>query len=272
MPTDVRPEATVVHRDEEYDSREFAMLRRMQGDHFWYRGRHRFLLHSVRRHAPRPARAVDLGGGCGGWVDYLARRAGFPVEELALADSSQTALDLAADALPAGVARHRVDLLDLPWTERWNAAFLLDVIEHIPDHARALRQARRALIPGGVLFVTVPAIRRFWSWNDEFARHQRRYHRDELVRLAESCGFETLDARYFMFLLSPMLALSRLASSRRVRGATEEERRILAEKMHAIPPAPINALLAATFGLETPLGHHVRFPWGTSLLAVLRRP
>ncbi|MBN8900772.1 MAG: hypothetical protein J0H57_07010, partial [Rhodospirillales bacterium] len=75
MSTDVRAE--VVHRDEEYDSREFAMLRRMQGGHFWYRGRHRFLLHAVRRHAPRPARAVDLGGGCGGWVDYLAKSAGF---------------------------------------------------------------------------------------------------------------------------------------------------------------------------------------------------
>lgn len=270
MSTDVLGE--VVHRDEEYDSREFAMLRRMQGGHFWYRGRHRFLLHAVRRHAPRPVRAVDLGGGCGGWVDYLARYAGFPIDELALADSSQAALDLAADALPAGVSRHRVDLLDLPWSGRWNTAFLLDVIEHIPDHAEALRQVHRALAPGGVLFVTVPALQRFWSWNDEFARHQRRYHRDELARLAEGCGFEVIDARYFMFFLSPLLLLSRAASSRRVHDATEEERRALAEKMHAIPTAPVNSLLAGVFGLETPLGHRVRFPWGTSLLAVLRRP
>jgi hypothetical protein len=26
------------------------------------------------------------------------------------------------------------------------------------------------------------------------------------------------------------------------------------------------------FAAETPLGHIVRFPWGTSLMAVLRRP
>ena len=43
-------------------------------------------------------------------------------------------------------------------------------------------------------------------------------------------------------------------------------------KMHAVPPAPINGLLTAAFGLETPLGRLVRFPWGTSLLAVLRKP
>jgi len=262
----------VVHRDDEYDSREFAMLRRMQDRHFWYRGRHRFLLHAARRFCPLPARVVDLGGGCGGWVDYLSRRAGFPIEELALADSSRTALDLAADALPPGVSRHRVDLLDLPWTGRWSSAFLLDVIEHIPDDREALAQAHRALEPGGTLFITVPALRQFWTWNDEFARHQRRYHRRELMDLGVSCGYEVVHARYFMFLLSPLLLLSRALAGGRVRQADEDERRALALKMHAVPSAPINGLLTAAFAAETPLGHHLPFPWGTSLLVVLRKP
>ena len=262
----------VVHRDDEYDSREFAMLRRMQERHFWYRGRHRFLLDAVRRRIEAPARIVDLGGGCGGWVDYLAKRADFPIEELALADSSQTALDLAADALPPHVSRLRVDLLNLPWSDRWTSAFLLDVIEHIPDHREALRQVYRALAPGGTLFITVPALRQFWTWNDDFARHQRRYHRRELMDLGVVCGYEVVDARYFMFLLSPLLLLSRAAAGRRIGQATEEERRALATKMHAVPPAPVNGVLAAAFGLETPLGRLVRFPWGTSLLAVLRKP
>ncbi len=264
--------ATVIHRDDEYDSREFAMLRRMQDRHFWYRGRHRFLLHAVRRHVPALRRIVDLGGGCGGWVDYLAKRSGAPIEELALADSSQAALDLAADALPAGVSRHRVDLLDLPWSDRWDVAFLLDVIEHIPDDGEALRQVHRALAPGGLLFITVPALQRFWSWNDDFARNQRRYHRRAMADLGVGCGYELVDARYFMFLLSPLLLLSRAVAGRRVVEASEEERRALAVKMHAVPSAPINGLLTAAFGLETPLGHHLPFPWGTSLLAVLRKP
>ncbi|WP_165064796.1 class I SAM-dependent methyltransferase [Paludisphaera rhizosphaerae] len=264
--------AEVVHRDDEYDSREFAMLRRMQEHHFWYRGRHRFLLDAVRRHIETPARIVDLGGGCGGWVDYLAGRSGFPIEELALADSSQVALDLAADALPPQVARLRVDLLNLPWTNRWTSAFLLDVIEHIPDHHEALRQVYHALKPGGTLFITVPALRQFWSWNDDFARHQRRYHRREMIELGIECGYEVVDVRYFMFLLSPILLLSRALTGRKIDKATEEERRELATKMHAVPAAPINELLSAAFGLETPLGRLVRFPWGTSLLAVLRKP
>jgi SAM-dependent methyltransferase len=276
MLTENRSRPAVVHRDDEYDSREFAMLRNMQSRHFWYRGRHRFLLHAVRRSfASRPnppARVVDLGGGCGGWVDYLGRRADFPIAELALGDSSEAALDLAAESLPPGVSRHCVDLLDLPWSERWDMAFLLDVIEHIPDDREALRQVRRALAPGGVLFVTVPALRQFWTWNDDFARHQRRYHRAELTKLASECGFEALDARYFMFFLSPLLMLSRVASGRRARTLTDEQRRELAVRMHEVPSPPINGLLATVFGLESPLGHAIPFPWGTSLLAVLRKP
>src|SRR6516165_7403422 len=90
--------ATVVHRDNEYDPSGFAILSEMQERHFWYRGRHRFLLRSVHRHLveSQAPRLIDLGGGCGGWVAYLAARKRFPVAELALADSSLQALRLAS--------------------------------------------------------------------------------------------------------------------------------------------------------------------------------
>ena len=85
------PPTPVVHRDDEYHNEFFQSLCLMQRDHFWYRGRHRFLLRGVHRFVsgPAPRRVVDLGGGCGGWVDYLARHAKFPQSELALADSSE---------------------------------------------------------------------------------------------------------------------------------------------------------------------------------------
>ena len=268
----------VLHREAEYDSRSFAVLRAMQSAHFWYRGRHRFLLHAVdqalghRDGSPAPAHVVDLGGGCGGWIEYLLAHGRIPILEIALADSSRSALDLASMVLPSCVDRCAADLLDLRWSKRWDVAFLLDVLEHIPDHERALVQIRQALAPGGLLFVTVPALPQFWTWNDEFCRHQRRYSRHDLVSLAEACGFVVKDARYFMFFLSPLLLSSRLAVTSRARSLTEPRRRALALKMHAVPHPLINLALGAIFACETPLGHYVPFPWGTSLLAVLERP
>ena len=49
---------TVAHRDDEYDPAGFEILDRMQERHFWYRGRHRFLL---RRIATSPGKAGRSG-------------------------------------------------------------------------------------------------------------------------------------------------------------------------------------------------------------------
>jgi hypothetical protein len=93
-----------------------------------------------------------------------------------------------------------------------------------------------------------------------------------LGALATDSGFELLDARYFMFFLSPLLVVSRLLQRGKVKTLSDEQRWKLAENMHRIPAAPLNTALSAVFGAETPLGHWTPFPWGTSLLAVLRKP
>ena len=269
------PPVPVVHREEEYDSRGFQTLRDMQEKHFWYRGRHRFLLHAVHRHwlgrqAPEgTCRAVDLGGGCGGWLSYFHARKRFAVSELALADSSLAALQMAAPLLPEGATRYQADLLNLQWSNRWDLVFLLDVLEHIPDDVRAMAEIHRAMAPGGLLLVTTPALQCFWTCNDELGSHQRRYSRADFRRLAAACGFEFLDARYFMFLLSPLLLASRLLAARKARHVSPDQMRGLLARMHRVPHPAVNAALGMLFAAETPLGHYIRFPWGTSVLAVL---
>lgn len=255
------------HCAAEYDPASFRTLVQMQDDHFWYRGRHRFVLEALRRGGGLRGAAIDLGGGCGGWLRYLRRHAPDRFAELALGDSSLDALSLARAVVPPDTAVYQVDLMDLEWRARWDVAFLLDVIEHLPDDAGALSNVRAALTPGGLAVVTVPAFPRLWSWNDDAARHQRRYTIATLSDTARRAGFRVADARYFMFFLSPLLVLSRLGGPGR--DATESEIQARMERSHAVPAWPVNEALAAVFGAETPLGHAVRFPWGTSLLAVL---
>lgn len=274
-----RPLGQFVHREVEYDSGGFDILRNMQREHFWYRGRHRFLLYALSAELKRsqrnaaPLRAVDLGGGCGGWVRYLADRHPNAFAELALADSALTALQYARDVVPPSTPLYQCDLLRLGWNERWDVAFLLDVLEHIPDDAAALASIRQSLTPGGLLFVTTPALRCFWTWNDDAAQHQRRYNKADYRRLATQCGFELLDSRYFMFFLSPMMMGVRWLARLRYGGRqpTPDELKILVERTHHIPARPLNAILSAVCAAETPLGHYLPFPWGTSILAILRR-
>lgn len=266
------PTFAVQHRDDEYPEIGFETLFSMQERHFWYRGRHRFLLHALDRHRPKtgePMAAIDLGGGVGGWVRYLAQRRSSLYRTLALADSSRTALRMAGGALPDSVSRYQIDLMNLGWHDRWDVAFLLDVIEHLPDDVQAMRQARAALKPGGLLFVTTPAFQQFWSYNDELACHLRRYTREDFARLAKQSDLELVDARYFMFFLSPVYLLAR--KGKVIEGMTEDQKQALLEKTHRILPPLLNLPLSAIFAAETPLGHSVRFPWGTSILGAFRK-
>lgn len=201
---------------------------------------------------------------------YLADRRANRFQTLAFADSSETALKLARNALPASAQRYQIDLMNLGWEKHWDCAFLLDVIEHLPDDTEAVRQAAKALKPGGYLFVTTPALKQFWSYNDELAHHLRRYDRNSYRDLAMRTGLELCDARYFMFFLSPVYLASRIRPG--ISRMSEDGKKALVRKQHEIPAEPINTFLSVIFAAETPLGCWTRFPWGTSILGVFRKP
>jgi len=266
----------VSHRRDEYDEHAFEVLLRMQRDHFWYRGRHRFLLAALRMHLaglgvpPHVLSVIDLGAGCGGWIDYLVKRSSLRFEEMAAADSSPKALSHSADILGPDVKLFQVDLLNLGWRDRWDLVFLLDVLEHIPDQVPVLEQVTMSLKDDGLLFLTAPALRFFWSHNDEIVRHQRRYALRDLKHLADECNLKLVTARYFMFFLSPLLYFHRI-SRRRTDGQSSKNPVDSIEESHTVPPAPLNALLGWIFSLETPLGLRMPFPWRTSVLGVFQK-
>jgi trans-aconitate methyltransferase len=248
----------------------------MQRRHFWHRGRHRFLEAAVRRALPEErrarARVIDLGAGCGGWMAHLHATALFPGAELALGDSSLVALETARSLVAPELGCFQIDLMDLGFEARWDVAFLLDVLEHLEDDVGALQNVYKALAPGGTLFVTVPALQSFWSWNDDVVKHKRRYDAAQLRAAAERAGLQALDTRYFMFLLSPLLLLSRKLSKPNLAELSPQQQWALIEKSHRVPTAPVNLALTGLFALETPMNRLLRFPWGTSLLGAFRKP
>lgn len=267
------PFETVVDTDQGYDLTRLERSRN-RATHFWNLGRARFVLRAVRDQiSDRTAsdlKVIDIGGGTGGWLKYLMRNLPGDFTELALADSSLSALEFSSGVLGAQVNRYQVDVLRMPWKNRWDLVFLLDVIEHVKDDVQALRGVEEALRPNGLLFVTVPALQCFWSGEDVTAHHLRRYAKPEFDTLAQQSGLELLKARYFMFFLSPLYWLGR-GTWPDPATMTPEQIRKQKARTHQVPPTPINQLLRLIFSLETPLGLRVPFPWGTSLLGVFKK-
>jgi len=270
------PPRRPVHRDDEYDEAGFDLLIRMQREHFWYRGRHELLLNVLRREVrahfggTNSLRGIDLGGGCGGWLEYLRQHAAEMFHTLALGDSSIRALTLAEPVVGAFARRYQTDLLDLTWKDEWDVVFLLDVLEHIPDHVEVLRQIRGTMKPGGLLFITTPALNFFWTHNDDLARHQRRYSKADFRELAQEVNLEFVRADYFMFFLSPALMLYRMLV-RPHKTATPGELQDYLWRSHQVPGKLVNTILTQVFLAEAALVNRIPMPWGTSILAVFRK-
>jgi SAM-dependent methyltransferase len=261
-----------------FDATEVEMLAEMQRRHFWYAGRHRFLLHALRHLTGTfdPARrtslsGIDLGAGCGGWIAYLDLHAKNEFRELALADTSLDALAFARRVVRPERICYQVDACRLPWHDRWDVVFLFDVLEHLDDDLGTLKEIHKTIRPGGYLLITTPALMAFWTYNDVLAKHVRRYSRRDFSRLAELSNFELRKTRYFMFFLSPLLLASRMKAPD-IENMTDVEIRRHLKQTHRTPVGPVNTALTAVFNLETPLGDWIPFPWGTSILAVLRKP
>lgn len=64
-----------------------------------------------------------------------------------------------------------------------------EVLEHIEDDRRALREWFERVAPGGRLLLTVPAHPRRFAASDAWAGHFRRYERSELIEKLVDAGF-----------------------------------------------------------------------------------
>jgi SAM-dependent methyltransferase len=101
---------------------------------------------------PSERRVLDAGCAFGFGTARLAR------------SREVVGLELSADYLAEARRRYpdltlvRGDVQALPFADgSFDAVVLLDVLEHLPDPAAALREARRVVRPGGALVLSVPA-------------------------------------------------------------------------------------------------------------------
>jgi hypothetical protein len=121
------------------------------------------------------------------------------------------------------------------------------------------------------LLVTVPARRSLWSYFDEASQHYRRYEQPELHQKLTEAGFEVQHLSHFMCCIYPLLWMTRCLRKQADRDP-QADPNLWARREFRILPV-INEVLVAPLWLEViwvSRGH--RLPFGTSLLAVARRP
>lgn len=238
---------------------EYAKMFALEDRYWWFVARRRLALGLLSRWIDKveSPRILDLGCGTGVVISELrtwSRPVGLDMSQLALGFCAKRGLD--ALAIGDGTA--------MPFrAAAFDAMIGLDVFEHIEDDQKAFAEALRVLRPGGVLVLSVPAFRFLWGPHDVALHHFRRYTVRQVRERLKAAGFEVEKASYSVFLLFPLVVLWRLI---------EKRKKGPAKASLVAFPDWINRLLISVQAAEARLTEWADLPWGSSVVAVARKP
>jgi 2-polyprenyl-3-methyl-5-hydroxy-6-metoxy-1,4-benzoquinol methylase len=234
--------------------RTYALrYRELYERHWWWRAREDLIVATLD--AWKPAKGwgsiLDVGCGDGLFFGVLARFG--PVEGVEMDPAG-----IRPDGPWAG--RIRLSAFDESFDpgKKYGLVLMLDVLEHLPDAAKALRRATELLEPGGKVLVTVPAFPILWTSHDDLNHHYVRYTRASLAETAARARARILYSRYFFGWTAPVKLVVRAAE--RVFGATAAT--------PSIPPPWLNRTLYGLSRAEQKVLRRVPPPFGSSLLAI----
>ena len=227
--------------------------------------RNRLIL-SVMDRLGRPTAVVDVGAGNGIVSAYLQEQG---IEVVAV----EPGIDGADACRRKGLTVFQSGLveLELP-TGAVPSVGLFDVIEHLADPERLLVEVARVLIPGGLLYLSVPALPLLWSQQDDFACHHRRYTLRRLDAEFDKLPFRRELASYAFVVGVPFAYLRRALPYRRgVRQSDAELAEQLIKELGSSDRLTAGLLAASARVERWLISRRVRLPIGSSLTAVYRR-
>lgn len=230
----------------------------IQKKHWWFSTKRRIILSLIDHHCKltKESTILDIGCGSGLMLDDLKQRG-----QLSGMDMSEEAISFSKELYDGPIKKGALPD-DIPYpTDYFDLITALDVIEHVDDDVGSLKSMKRHLRPGGTAIITVPAYMFMWTHFDELNEHKRRYTRGELKLKLLNAGFVIERISYYNTFLFPFIVLIRFFNNAIGRdGQTDVD----------MPSKLINSILKAIFGFERYFLPHLAFPFGVSVLAIVK--
>jgi SAM-dependent methyltransferase len=145
---------------------------------------------------------LELGAGSGTLTERLRGRSNSLV---AVEPYPVLSAELAArfvDDRTVEVITGELDSVDA--NREFDAAVLVNVLEHIEDDTATLSDLYTRLRPHGTVVLFVPAFQMLYSDFDRRIGHHRRYRKRQLIDKVRAAGFDIQEARYFNMVGFPL--------------------------------------------------------------------
>lgn len=245
----------------------YAIMRRVEENHWWYLGRRKIIRSFVeaisqawKKQQPPGSDTtfdvLDVGCGTGANLEMLSEF-GEPSGVDVSAEAVSYCHERGFPHVNHGAAE------SLPFEkESFDLVTALDVVEHLDDDVAVLKEMNRVLRPEGKILLFVPAFMFLWGVQDDVSNHRRRYTLGQLKRVVAEAGFEVDRASYanitFFF---PTLVGRLIMRVTGIRPASEANINVEA----------LNGVLGNILGAESGWLRHLNLPFGVSIICVARK-
>jgi 2-polyprenyl-3-methyl-5-hydroxy-6-metoxy-1,4-benzoquinol methylase len=253
-----------------YPDRGFDLTDKNGESSFWVRSRNRLFKRIVYDNLSSTGKTKFLEIGCatGGFIQQIVGNKNL---EITGSEIYLKGLLYAKKNLP-NVEFIQFDVTQGLIGEEFDLIVAFDVLEHIENDVAAIKNINKMLHNGGGLIITVPQHKFLWSKLDEILKHKRRYSRRELVTKLQENGFDIRQVTSFLFVLFPLMLISRIFDKGRNQPPSDEPDSVAFEKRVKFPNA-LNWLLDLFMRIDEVLIRlGISLPFGGTLVIVARKP
>jgi len=239
----------------------YQELYEVENTHWWHWHK-RAVVQSLLQKFASKGSVLDIGSGTGKILEELKEQgwkvAGIDGEKEAKEWSKKRGIEIALGDVSKSA---------LPFKDNsFDAVLALDILEHLPNDANLLNEAKRIVKENGIIIITVPAYSWFFTYWDTMLGHQRRYSKKDVEKLSHACKVKTLFISYYMAgLLLPFLVIRLFKQLTQTNSIPQSDFKIM-------PLASISLPLVSTYcKWEQQLLRKRTLPFGLSLVWAVQK-
>lgn len=235
----------------------YYLMHEKEKNHWWYRVRRKMVCDIITKQKVLSKiinpKILDIGCGPGEFARELEK-----IGNYYGLDKSETAVNYCKEKISSVKVG---DILNIPYEDNYfDVVLALDVLEHVEDDERALMELRRVVNKNGIVIIFVPAFDFLWSITDVLSNHYRRYTLGIFGEKIKKNGFKVLKRSYFNFFLFLPIAFIRLFI--RLFGIKAKSE---------LETGFLNNFLYYIFMIESKIINYVNFPFGVSILFIIKK-